>query len=358
MSRLDAVGIQEPLTELAAAGLEKLEVFSSIASTNTHLMALPAPGIGRYRVAVADHQTSGRGRHYRRWISAPGAGLCLSCAYTFNRTAAEIEGLTLAIGVGTVSALGQLAVQGVSLKWPNDIVALDGKLGGILTELRAGGPGNATVVTGIGVNVSIEGSLDLGAESRWAQRPVDLKSVTHDPPDRELLAVTLVEHLYRAFRHFDEVGLAGFVDEWRRYDWLRGREITVDMAGRHVPGVAAGLDDRGAVLVDTPGIDEIDGQERERAAREAALRSDLLRRERADLHEVAADDVAGLGHRPVRIAMRAADRFGNDLSKLVAPPYDVLDEDDKAALLAKDPSNIVAVDLPHVPPKSAGPRTR
>ena len=117
----------------------------------------------------------------------------------------------LAAGVALAESLSASRC-GLGLKWPNDLVWQGGKVGGILTELRAGGPGNATVVTGIGVNVSIEGSLDLGAESRWAQRPVDLKSVTHDPPDRELLAGTLVEHLYRAFRHFDEVGLAGFAD--------------------------------------------------------------------------------------------------------------------------------------------------
>lgn len=251
MSRLDAAAIQQPLTGRAATGLEKLEVFASIASTNSYLMAEPAPPVGRFHIAVADHQTSGRGRHDRRWVSAPGAGLCMSIAYTFDRRAAEIEGLTLAVGVGTVGALRQLGVDGISLKWPNDIVALDGKLGGILTEVRAGGRGNATVVTGIGLNVSIERPLAFGAESHWAHRPVDLKSVTRDPPPRELLAGTLADHLYHAFQRFDEVGFAGFVDEWRRHDWLRGRDITVDMPGRRVTGVAAGVDDSGVLLVDT-----------------------------------------------------------------------------------------------------------
>lgn len=251
MSRLDAAGIQKPLTKLAAAGLEKLEVFSSIASTNTYLMAQPAPPMGRYRVAVADHQTSGRGRHYRRWVSAPGAGLCLSFAYTFDRSAAEIEGLTLAIGVGTVSALRQLDVQGVSLKWPNDIVALDGKLGGILTELQAGGSSGVTVVTGIGLNVNIGERRDFGIESDWAHRPVDLKSLVGEPPSRERLAGTLVDHLYLAFRRFDEFGLAGFMDEWRRHDWLRGKAVIVDMADRRVSGIAAGVDDSGVLLVET-----------------------------------------------------------------------------------------------------------
>jgi BirA family biotin operon repressor/biotin-[acetyl-CoA-carboxylase] ligase len=252
MSRLDAAGIQKPLTELAATGLEKLEVFSSIASTNTYLMSQPAPAVGRYRVAVADHQTSGRGRHFRRWVSAPGAGLCLSFAYTFDRSAAEIEGLTLAIGVAAVSALRQLDVEGVSLKWPNDIVAMDGKLGGILTEVQAGGSETVTVVTGIGLNVSIEQRIDPGLRSDWAHRPVDLKCLVGDPPARELLAGTIVDHLYLAFRRFDEYGLAAFMDEWRRHDWLRGKEIIVDMPDGQLTGIAVGVDENGVLLVETP----------------------------------------------------------------------------------------------------------
>ncbi len=251
MSRLDADGIQKPLTEPAAAGLEKLDVFSSIDSTNTYLMSQPAPSVGRYRVAVADHQTSGRGRHSRRWVSAPGASLCLSLAYTFDRTAAEIEGLTLAIGVATVGALRQLDVVDVSLKWPNDIVALDGKLGGILTEVQAGGSGGVTVVTGIGLNVDIADRLDMVVESEWAHTPVDLKRLVGQPPPGDLLAGTLVDHLFRVFRRFDEQGLPAFVDEWRRHDWLRGREITVDLPDRQVTGIAAGVDDSGVLLVET-----------------------------------------------------------------------------------------------------------
>lgn len=251
MSRLDAAGIQRSLTGPTAAGLEKLEAFPSIASTNSYLMSQPAPPAGRCRIAIADHQTAGRGRHDRRWVSAPGAGLCMSIAYTFGRSVEEIEGLTLAAGVGTVGALRQLDVHGVALKWPNDIVALDGKLGGILTEVQATGPGTATVVTGIGLNVSIEGSVDPETRSSWAHRPVDLASVTGDPPDREQLAGALIECLYQAFRRFDEVGLDGFVDEWRKHDWLRGREITVELPGGRVSGVAAGVDDRGVLLVAT-----------------------------------------------------------------------------------------------------------
>jgi uncharacterized protein (DUF1015 family) len=58
---------------------------------------------------------------------------------------------------------------------------------------------------------------------------------------------------------------------------------------------------------------------------------------------------------PFRAIRYQARRFGGDISRLIAPPYDVLDEADRQRLLAGSEHNIVAIDLPHIPPKSAGP---
>ena len=134
MSSLDASAFRRPLSECTRAKLESLELFGEIASTNTYLMSQPAPTAGHCRVAIADHQTSGRGRHNRHWLSHPGDGLCLSLAYTFEKAPEHLPALTLALGVGVIGALQGLNVSGCRLKWPNDIVARDGKLGGILTE--------------------------------------------------------------------------------------------------------------------------------------------------------------------------------------------------------------------------------
>lgn len=251
MSKLDAARVHSALTPAAISGLEKLEAFSSIASTNTYLLTQAPPAISRFRVAVADHQTSGRGRHDRRWLSAPGAGLYLSFAYTFSAHIEQLSSLTLAIGIGAIDALRRLGIVGVSLKWPNDIVALDGKLGGILTEVRAGRENVATVVTGVGINIDLPEYIDFGMESDWAHRAVDLKSIVDLQPERELLAAALVDSLSSTCRRFEEEGLAAFQEDWQRYDWLRGRDITVDMPDKQVTGRAAGIDSDGALLLET-----------------------------------------------------------------------------------------------------------
>ena len=84
MRKLDAKLIRSLLSAGPKAGLDQIEWFASIASTNTYLLGQPPPPAGRCRIAIADHQTAGRGRHFRRWVSPPGSGLCLSFAYTFS----------------------------------------------------------------------------------------------------------------------------------------------------------------------------------------------------------------------------------------------------------------------------------
>ena len=249
MSSLDASDVRRFVPEPAAVQLDELEAFASIDSTNTYLLHQPPPGPGRCRVAIADEQTSGRGRRSRRWISPPGSGLCLSIAYTFARRLEQLPALTLALGVGVVDALARLGVDGVSLKWPNDIVAMDRKLGGILTEVHTGSGDGVTVVAGVGINIDLPDGLSLGDASGWVHRPVDLRSIAIDVPPRERLAATIVGALVDVFARFGELGFSVFVREWQLRDWLKGREIIADMPDGRVAGTAAGVDSDGALIV-------------------------------------------------------------------------------------------------------------
>jgi len=251
MSSLDVKLIRGSVQDPVRERLTFIEVFSEIDSTNSYLMQAPAPEPGRLSVAVTSNQTAGRGRHGNTWQSPPGSGLCLSAAYTFTQQPENLPALTLALGLAAIDALKELGAGGVELKWPNDLVALDGKLGGILTEVQQRSGGVVTVVTGIGVNVDLQGELDFTVGSDWAQQVVDLKRICDVQPGREELAGRLTTHLLWAFVNFETSGFASIADRWSQYDWLLGRDITIDTANQQVRGVGAGIGDDGALLVDT-----------------------------------------------------------------------------------------------------------
>lgn len=253
MTGLDEELVRRALGDANSAGLSELEIFPEIESTNSYLMQQSAPEPGRFRVAASDNQTAGRGRHGRTWQSPPGSGLCLSMAYTFALSPENLPALTLAIGLGVIDNLGELGIDGVQLKWPNDLIAMDGKLGGILTEAQARQSGAVTVVTGIGLNVDLPERLDFGLETDWARRIVDLRSHVGDLPSREALAACLIKGLRETFVAYEDDGFAAFVDRWAEYDWLHGRELTIDTPQRQVTGVGSGVAADGALLVATDG---------------------------------------------------------------------------------------------------------
>lgn len=251
MSQLDAALIRRSLAAESSAQLDELELFESVASTNSYLLAQSSPRPDHFRVAIADYQTAGRGRHSRQWISPPGAGLYLSLAYTFDKQPEQVASLTLAIGVGIVAALQKMGVDNAKLKWPNDIVALDGKLGGILTELQPRSGDHATVITGIGLNIDLPDGIEDGIVSDWARQPVDLRSVVDVLPAHDVIAASVIDELHGVMRRFEALGLDAFADDWGRLDWLRDREISVGLPDRKIAGIAAGIDADGALLIDT-----------------------------------------------------------------------------------------------------------
>lgn len=251
MDPLEAEVIRRALAAESTARLAQLDVFETLDSTNTYLLSRPPPEAGHCRVAIADHQSSGRGRHESRWVSPPGAGLCLSFGYTFGEPPKELASLTLAIGVGVVAALREVGLQGASLKWPNDIVADERKLGGILTELQTRSAAGTSVVAGIGLNVNLPPDNDMNFRSDWAKGVTDIASSVAPVPSRSIIAAALIDELVAVMQRFATLGFSGFADAWWQLDWLRGREVIVAAAAGQTAGKATGVDRDGALLIET-----------------------------------------------------------------------------------------------------------
>jgi BirA family transcriptional regulator, biotin operon repressor / biotin---[acetyl-CoA-carboxylase] ligase len=108
-------------------------------------------GSARPVLLAAELQTAGRGRHGRRWRSARGAGATFSIRRPMGCEQRKLNGLSIAIGQSSARALRGLGARGVTLKWPNDLMANRRKLGGILIETRPRDGGSVAIV-GIGIN--------------------------------------------------------------------------------------------------------------------------------------------------------------------------------------------------------------
>jgi BirA family biotin operon repressor/biotin-[acetyl-CoA-carboxylase] ligase len=252
MNGLDVDAIRHYAKESTVERVANIKAFDEIDSTNSYLMRLPGPAPGTMNIAVTCNQTAGRGRRGKTWQSPPGSGLCISAAYTFVSQPDNLPALTLALGLGVVDALEEVGATKVELKWPNDLVALDGKLGGILTEVQNQSGTAVTIVAGLGININLPGKLDFGLESDWARRITDLKSICDRLPSHEEVAGKVTTQMLRAFADYEAYGFSAVAERWSRYDWLLGREIAVDTGQTQFSGRGAGVANDGALLVDTP----------------------------------------------------------------------------------------------------------
>jgi BirA family biotin operon repressor/biotin-[acetyl-CoA-carboxylase] ligase len=252
MTDLNAAQIRRSLaTRESLLCSQHIEVFATIDSTNTYLKDQPAPPKGQFRAVVAAHQTDGRGRQGKKWLSSPGSSLCLSLAYRFQTVPSELPSLTLALGIGVADVLTDAGVPDVRLKWPNDLLVGNSKLGGILTETLSRGQDDVTAIVGIGINVSANTELAEAELSPWAESVTCLAAVMSDRPTREHLCQVIIDSLMSGCIAFESGGFESFADRFAEYDWLSGKSVLIDTPDGDVSGRANGIAADGALLIDT-----------------------------------------------------------------------------------------------------------
>ena len=249
---LDAAAIRADLPAAARERLRNLEVHASLESTSDRLLAVNDLPAGRFDACLAEYQSAGRGRRGRQWIAPFASGLCLSVNWNYRDAPATLSALSLAAGVAARRALRRLGFPGLSLKWPNDIVHADGKVGGILIDLRGEAAGPAYFVVGIGINIRLPARVRERLRAEGVEA-LDLASLGQAPKRNDAAAV-LVAELTAALLEFGGRGMAAFADEWQEADALAGRPVRVLQGGLHFDGLARGVDGDGALMLETDGV--------------------------------------------------------------------------------------------------------
>ncbi|MGZ5418271.1 MAG: biotin--[acetyl-CoA-carboxylase] ligase [Nocardioides sp.] len=224
-----------------------LEVLEESPSTNAVVAGRARAGEGVGLVVVAEHQTAGRGRLDRTWVTPPRSALTFSVLLTPDEVPVpRWPMLPLLAGVAVVDGVRRATGLDCALKWPNDVLLGDAKLAGILVE-RVERPAGAAAVVGIGLNVSTT-TAELPVETATSLAVAGRPEV--DRGDLLVHVLAALGEAYDAWR-----AAAGDGTDWVRTSYLRvcdtvGRAVRVDLPnGNVLTGTASGIDADGRLEV-------------------------------------------------------------------------------------------------------------
>jgi BirA family biotin operon repressor/biotin-[acetyl-CoA-carboxylase] ligase len=210
-----------------------------IDSTNNTAKELARRGEEEGTVVLAEEQSIGRGRLDRSWDS-PKGGIFMSLILRPEIHPAKINGLTLLFGLAVVKAIRILGNLEVELKWPNDIVFKDKKLGGILSEMEGEVERINFVVIGIGIDANCDASVDIPTTSLKKEigREINIVELV-----KEILRQG--EELYDRFKS----GSKEFLREYKESSSTIGKDVKIVQPKRTLVGKTVDFDTDGALLL-------------------------------------------------------------------------------------------------------------
>jgi BirA family biotin operon repressor/biotin-[acetyl-CoA-carboxylase] ligase len=226
----------------------EIEVVESTGSTNADLLARALRGEPEGTVLAAEEQRAGRGRMGRTWTSPPRAALTFSLLLKPAVPPARRGWLPLLTGVAVAAAVTKATGVETGLKWPNDLLAADAKLAGILAEAAGD-----TVVVGIGLNVSTE-PAEFPTPRPGALPAISLRSAGATALNREDILLAILAGFERWYRAWQQAGgdpdRSGLRPEYTRLSATIGRTVRAELpGGQALSGSAVGVDSDGRLLV-------------------------------------------------------------------------------------------------------------
>lgn len=238
------------VSEEITAGLKskqfgkKIFCYQQTTSTNDRAMALAANQLPEGTVITAEHQTHGRGRRERNWISKAGTNLLFSLLFRPPWIAEQASLITLLMAVAVANSIRQKTGLSARIKWPNDVMVQGAKVAGILTEMQAQADKIDFVVCGVGINVN---SMPV----RAVRTPtISLARALGKKVERLPLLRHILEELERLYQEALSSGTDGIVQVWQTLSWLQGKVVTLRQPhGEHVTGTVMGIDETGALLL-------------------------------------------------------------------------------------------------------------
>lgn len=221
----------------------------TVDSTNRIAMEMGDKGALHGTVVIADSQTKGRGRLGRTWFSPPGSNIYMSIILRPVLDLKNVPVLTIMASVASANALRDVTGLPVGIKWPNDLLVSDKKLGGILSETRSVNERIIFSVIGIGINVN-SGPEDLPPDLRAIA--TSIKKETGREESRQNLIANILNEMDYRFKSLSKDGKEKLLAEWRRLSLTLEKPVKAVVGKDTFFGIAEEIDDKGMLLLRLP----------------------------------------------------------------------------------------------------------
>jgi BirA family biotin operon repressor/biotin-[acetyl-CoA-carboxylase] ligase len=238
--------LSQALIERALSPIEsgpfgrRVYYYPQVDSTNDVARELAAHDVPEGALAIADHQTAGRGRRGRVWVAPPRTNLLMSALFRPRLDPEDAGRLVMVCGLALAEAVEQVGARPVAVKWPNDLLLGGKKFVGILPESGIVGFKLAWLIVGMGVNVNQR----FAPPDPLAETATSLYDHTGHPYDRAYVLVRIVQALNRWYARLHEEAL---VETWRARCSTLGARIRAGTAEGPLEGVAEEIDSQGAL---------------------------------------------------------------------------------------------------------------
>jgi len=223
--------------------------YETVGSTNTIAAELAEKGEAEGAVVIADRQEKGRGRLGRSWVSPPCVNIYMSILLRPEIEPEEITLVTLMAAVGCTIALRRATGLKVAIKWPNDLMVSDRKLGGILTELRIASKKIKYAITGIGININMD-SEAFPDDIRELATSLKIETgVLHSRAEIITEILNEIDHWNMAIK---EKRMGEVLSKWQGLTSTIGRKVKINLGRETLTGFAESIDNLGRLFLRLP----------------------------------------------------------------------------------------------------------
>lgn len=245
----DELSAEDIKTGIKGSIGREIFLYETVDSTNTIASKLAQEGVAEGAVVIADSQVRGRGRFGRSWVSPPGVNLYMSIVLRPEMEPKDATLITIMAGVACTIALRRVTGLHSTIKWPNDLMVSEKKLGGILTEIRIGQKRIEHAVTGIGINVNMD--LDVLPDV-VKEVATSIKMETGKLFSRTKIIQEILNEISNWYNVLKEKRHSELLSCWRQLTSTLGRKVEIILGNETLQGLAESITDEGMLIVRLP----------------------------------------------------------------------------------------------------------